>query len=134
MPTPANSGLISGASHSATGGEAFDDMQLVYKSATDKKWYKALSSLNLSSSLVATAVGVAISTCSGDGGNFTVCEEVGAEIKGITVANSDHILPDPSGDPANAVTDITVGHYINWFGYGNGTNWILSPQLTGLTR
>ena len=111
-------------------GEAFAAGDFIYLN-TDNKWYQADATI----SLLGKETGVASSKSDGADNTFQFTKERGAIVDmGVTVAKDDHVFPNASGVMANDVAaDLVGGNKIHFWGHGDGTDLVFSPQITDYT-
>jgi hypothetical protein len=116
-------------------GEALAAGSMVYRKVADGKWWLAVNTIDMSDATVVSGMGVALSPSDSADDAAIVAAESGSEIDlGTTMDKDTHYPISGSGGTLEEYADMTAGEYINWWGYGNGSNLILDPQATGLTK
>lgn len=136
-PIGASVAIVSTNTPPTTGvaGEALSAGSMVYRKVSDGRWYLAVNSIDMSDTTVVSGTGIAIQPSSSAGDAAVVAATPGTEVAlGVALSKDKHFVISGSGGTLEEYADMTAGEYINWWGYGNGSNLVFDPQLTGLTK
>ena len=107
----------------------------IYKKVSDSRWYLAQATVNMTDSTVVSAVGIALTPAAAIADAVVHTSSNNAVVNlGTSLSDkSKHYCITTNGTLAE-YSDLASSSYLSWWGFSNGTNFVLYPQHTGVTK